>query len=65
MPEFSSKQSDNLTSNTCESQTSKAFIYELHGKDYDISLIDTPGLGDTKGIKVDEENTKTIVAGIR
>jgi len=64
MFEFHNKQSDLLTSKTYESQTSKAFIYDLQGKDYDISLIDTPGLGDTKGTKVDEENTKTIIAGI-
>ena len=53
MDEFDKKQSDSLALQSYESQTSKAFIYELKGKDYDISLIDTPGLGDTKGTKVD------------
>jgi len=53
MPEFYDKQSDSLTSSAYESQTSKVFIYEFQGKDFNISLVDTPGLGDTRGTKVD------------
>jgi len=39
-------------------------MYELQGKDYDITLIDTPGLGDIKGSKADEDNIRNMVAEI-
>jgi len=60
MPEFNNKQSDSLTSSAYESQTSKVSIYEIQGTDYDITLIDTPGID--KGTNGDKENIRKMVA---
>ena len=64
MPEFNNNQQDSQDSNTQGSHTSKAFIYKLQGNNYDISLIDSPGLGDNKGTDADKENIRKIVAEI-
>lgn len=47
------------------SQTSKCMIYPVRTQDYDISFIDTPGLGDTEGTHVDEQNIKNMIAQIQ
>jgi len=57
--------------NQAQSQTKKATNYKFRLKDhkkriiYSLNLLDTPGLGDTKGLRQDDENLKIILnAGI-
>jgi hypothetical protein len=48
------------------SKTSEAFIYEFRSRDgIRIRLIDTPGLGDTRGTEHDEQHKANIVRVIR
>jgi len=47
-----------------QSQTSKCMIDPVSTHDYDITFIDTPGLGDTEGTQVDEQNIKNMIAQI-
>ena len=62
--DFALKQSDNEKGQQC-SQTEKCNIYTFEREDLILSLIDTPGLGDTRGIKQDKENVAHIVNGVQ
>lgn len=64
MDEFKDKQSDNDKGQQF-SQTHKCHIYTLESNGLKLSLIDSPGLGDTGGIKQDQQNVANIVNGVR
>ena len=65
LPEFKDKQTDNLKALSHESQTTQASSYSVQLEDYILSIIDTPGIGDTKGPIQDKENIDLIVNQIR
>ena len=56
---------DEAVQNQAHSQTSSVTAYTIHHRDgmavpYSITIIDTPGYGDTRGVARDKEITKTI-----
>lgn len=61
--EFENKQSDG-NKKVSESQTEWCNIYTFENSQLKLSLIDTPGLGDTRGPEQDKKNIKEIVIGI-
>ena len=62
--EFKNKQSENLKGGQKESQTKTCNYYSYSTQDYDLILIDTPGVGDTNGMMQDEKNLKEIVHAV-
>ena len=64
MPEFKQKQSDS-DKGQYVSQTEKCNIYTLEKPGLKLSLIDTPGLGDTRGLKQDKTNVASIIEGVK
>ena len=44
-----------------ESKTSDAKLYCIELKDLQLQIFDTPGFGDSQGLKQDEANAKQIV----
>lgn len=60
MDEFARKQSDRLDSQA-HSQTARANVYDLRAHGCRVTLMDTPGFGDTAGVDRDRENVRTIV----
>ena len=64
VPEFvNPKKTENLSPST-ESQTRECTTYHIVGEKYDLYVIDTPGLGDTRGKEQDKINTMKIINGI-
>lgn len=63
-PEFMSKQTD-IDSNQTNSQTQRSNIYTFSGNGPTLSLIDTPGIGDPRGLEQDKLNVKLIVNGVK
>lgn len=57
--QFKNKQSDVGGAQTV-SQTSKPNIYDLENSKFKLTLIDTPGLGDTGGMETDKLHCKNI-----
>lgn len=64
MPEFMSLQSDKTSGGQHESQTQTCNLYDYSTDEFDLTLIDTPGLGDTRGVDQDKENAKHIVNAV-
>jgi GTPase SAR1 family protein len=60
VPEFMHLQSDNLSAGQHESQTQRCSMYTFSSEDFDLMLIDTPGLGDTRGVDQDKLNVVMI-----
>ena len=60
VPEFMHLQSDNLSAGQHESQTQRCNMYTFSSEDFDLMLIDTPGLGDTRGVDQDKLNVVMI-----
>ena len=59
------REDENESRNQAHSQTSSVTAYTIHHREgtavpYSITLIDTPGYGDTRGVVRDKEITKTI-----
>ena len=59
------REDESQSGNQAHSQTSSVTAYTLHHREgmtvpYSITLIDTPGYGDTRGVARDREITKTI-----
>jgi len=47
-----------------KSKTSRAQTYTFSNDKYDVTLIDTPGLGDTDGVEQDIKNAQEIIKGL-
>ncbi|KZR97722.1 Uncharacterized protein APZ42_007245, partial [Daphnia magna] len=59
------REDENAARNQAHSQTSSVTAYTLHHQEgmtipYSITIIDTPGYGDTRGVKRDKEITAAI-----
>ena len=59
------REDESASRNQAHSQTSSVTAYTIHHREgmavpYSITIIDTPGYGDTRGIARDKEITKTI-----
>ena len=64
--EFEKKQSDIKSSKGMgESQTQGYNTYTFQTEDYILTIADTPGMGDTKGIDKDKDNLRHIVCSIK
>lgn len=63
--EFKDKQSDSTSGMQSQSQTTQANIYQFPSANCKISLIDTPGVGDTRGFEKDKENIKSVVEAMK
>ena len=50
---------------TTDSQTQQCFSYCAENEFYRVILIDTPGIGDTRGPETDAKNIKDILEGIK
>lgn len=61
--EFAKKQSEHDGGQN-EAQTQKCNIYTFENENFKFSLIDTPGLGDTRGPEQDDKNAQNIVAAV-
>ena len=59
IPNFENKQSDGSSSQS-RSQTSKPNIYDFENAYMKLSIVDTPGLGDTGGMEVDTTHSENI-----
>jgi predicted GTPase len=64
IPQFMHLQSDNVNAGQLHAQTQKCNMYDFSTDEFDLTLIDTPGLGDTRGIEQDKENAKHIVNAV-
>ena len=62
--EFKSKQSDNMISGQAASQTKVCNVYDIEYKGVHLTVIDTPGIGDTQGIDQDKKNMKMVIETI-
>lgn len=40
-------------------------MYSIETPAFILTIVDTPGLGDTEGIKKDDENIKNIIASVQ
>lgn len=62
---FSKLQSDPQNGKQCESQTQNASIYSFPSANCTIHLIDTPGVGDTRGFEQDKKNIRAVVEALK
>ena len=56
---------ENAQSIQMESKTSDAQLYNVELGDLKVGIIDTPGFGDSRGLKQDAENTEKIIEVLR
>ncbi|KAL4512568.1 hypothetical protein ABPG72_020405 [Tetrahymena utriculariae] len=63
--EFLDRQSEILESSQSKSQTKDCFMYTIKSDSYTITLVDSPGLGDTEGTEADEQHIKTIISRVQ
>ena len=56
---------ENAQAHAMESKTSDAKLYRIELQDLELQIIDTPGFGDSRGLKQDETNAKRIVESLR
>ena len=61
--QFKNKQSD-VGGAQSLSQTTKPNIYDFENSFYKLTIIDTPGLGDTGGIETDKQHCKNIINAV-
>jgi len=64
IPQFESRQSDRIDAGQCCSQTQHCQFYDYRTDDFQLTLVDTPGIVDTEGIEQDIENVKSIANAI-
>jgi GTPase SAR1 family protein len=60
MGEFMNKQSDDVHGGQMRSQTQRCSEYTFETKEYRLTLVDTPGIGDTRGVDQDRMNAEKI-----
>jgi GTP-binding protein EngB required for normal cell division len=58
---FHVAKNEEATKDLTKSQTQAAHLYDFSLPSLHISFIDTPGLGDTRGLKQDEKNVQSII----
>ena len=56
---------ENAQASPMESKTSGAKLYETKICGLDVGVIDSPGFGDSRGLKQDKANSKAIVSALR
>jgi len=56
MPQFNHLQTDDVEAGQAKSQTQKCSEYTFDGREYLLTLVDTPGIGDTRGVNQDKIN---------
>ncbi|KAL4954467.1 hypothetical protein BDW69DRAFT_140013 [Aspergillus filifer] len=59
------KDSDEADGSKGDSATQKATVYPLYFKDTLVRLIDTPGIGDTRGLDQDKKNMANMLSILR
>ncbi|KAL3480985.1 hypothetical protein BJX99DRAFT_272191 [Aspergillus californicus] len=59
------RDKDEMDGSRGQSATQKATVYPLYFRDTLIRLIDTPGIGDTRGIDQDKQNMANMLAILR
>ncbi|KAL2808296.1 hypothetical protein BJX63DRAFT_436282 [Aspergillus granulosus] len=59
------KDKDEVDGSKGDSATQKATVYPLYFRDTLIRLIDTPGIGDTRGLEQDKQNMANMLAILR
>ncbi|KAL2865912.1 uncharacterized protein BJX67DRAFT_388865 [Aspergillus lucknowensis] len=59
------RDKDELDGSKGDSATQKATVYPLYFRDTLIRLIDTPGIGDTRGLEQDKQNMANMLAILR
>jgi len=64
IPLFFDRQSENLAGGQSQSQTRRCNYYDFSTDGFDITLIDTPGIGDSEGMVQDDANLKSIVNAV-
>ncbi|EAR96169.1 50S ribosome-binding GTPase (macronuclear) [Tetrahymena thermophila SB210] len=62
--QFSNKQSD-IGISSSKSQTKECNMYTVEGDKCILTLVDTPGLGDTEGAEADQKHIKNIIARVQ
>ena len=65
IPQFETRQSENPNpQGQMHSQTTKCNFYGFSTKEYDLTFIDTPGVGDSRGHEQDKANVQAIVNAV-
>ena len=62
--QFNDVQLENAESHKMESKTSGVKLYNCELGELKIGIIDTPGFGDSRGMKQDKEHVKKIIAAL-
>jgi len=60
MPKFNHLQTDDVNAGQAKSQTQRCSEYTFETDKYSLTLVDTPGIGDTRGVDQDEANAHMI-----
>ena len=61
---FNDMELERAESCIMESKTSGTKVYDVQLSELNVQLIDTPGFGDSDGVKKDEENVQKIIAAL-
>ena len=59
--QYNDIQLENAQSTSMESKTNDAILYNVEIGELKVGIIDTPGFGDSRGLKQDEINIKSII----
>lgn len=62
---FNDIEVENAQHKQMESKTSGATLYSITLNGLEVGIIDTPGFGDSRGMKEDEKNVKTIIDALK
>ena len=63
--EFNDISLENARSKQMESKTDDAKMYTVEFGELKIGVVDTPGFGDSRGMKVDKDNVKKIIEALK
>lgn len=62
---FKDKQTDITSGRQSQSQTQQANIYSFQTANCLVSLIDSPGIGDTRGVEFDKKSIHSVVQAVK